>query len=98
MTTSHANIVTFRDHGKLDVRHYYIDMELCVLNLEEFIRRNLKSELGIANYFDPSHNHELKFLSLWSITDQIAAGLEFLHTHGELHRDMKPRNGDLPSQ
>jgi len=28
-----------------------------------------------------------------SITSQIAAGLEFIHSYSEVHRDLKPQNG-----
>jgi serine/threonine protein kinase len=68
-------------------------MELCVLNLEEYVKQNLRSEFGVDNFYNPSYKGELGFLSLWSITDQIAAALEFLHTQRELHRDVKPTNG-----
>jgi len=33
-----VNIVTFLKHGRLDLHQYYIDMELCVLNLEEYMK------------------------------------------------------------
>ena len=35
----------------------------------------------------------LSFLSALGILTQIARGLEFLHQNGEMHRDLKPRNG-----
>jgi len=88
-----VNIVTFLKHGRLDPHQYYIDMELCVLNLEEYMKQNLRSEFGVHHFFNPSYSGELDFLSLWSITDQIATALEFLHAEGEFHRDLKPRNG-----
>jgi serine/threonine protein kinase len=35
----------------------------------------------------------LKLLNIWTIMNHLASGLVFLHSHGHVHRDLKPRNG-----
>ena|ERR1700738_5258745 len=90
----HNNIVTVFSHGPLDDRQYYIDMELCLLNLYEYMHGDIKSSFGVQQYWSPTQTDDtLSCLSLWGITDQIASGLEFIHNQGYLHRDLKPHNG-----
>lgn len=78
----HSNIVSVFRHGDVvDAPFYYIDMELCVWNLE---------------YFMHQENNGLKRLSMqdvWDIMTQIASGVVFIHEQREIHRDLKPRNG-----
>jgi serine/threonine protein kinase len=93
----HENIIAVLEHGRLSEDRYYFDMEICMLNLEDFISGEIKSILGMSKYIDPQFNEgSLRCLSMWMITKQILSGLEFIHSHGELHRDLKPRNGALP--
>ena len=70
-------------------------MELCDGNLEEYI-------LGKSpEKFQFSSNPRLlgtsmfdnTILNVWDVMEQISSGLEFIHSKGEVHRDMKPRNG-----
>jgi hypothetical protein len=69
-------------------------MEICVLNLEGFIRGDFGHVLGLPQYLDPGYaNEELGCLSMWSIMTQITSGLDFMHSCKQLHRDLKPRNG-----
>jgi len=92
----HRNIIAVLSHGWLSDDRYYFDMEMCILNLEDYISGNIKSVLGISKYIDPLFKDKsLQCLSLWGITKQITSGLDFIHSHGELHRDLKPRNGNL---
>lgn len=90
----HRNIILAQNHGRLDDDHHYFDMELCILNLEDYILGDIMSSYGISKYVDPrSAEDNLGCLSLWGIIKQITSGLKFIHSHGELHRDLKPQNG-----
>jgi serine/threonine protein kinase len=85
-------IVTVLRHGWLprNPSYYFIDMEYCGITLESKIPeiwRDLRATEGrpILKNFD------------WvAVTDagvDIAKGLEYIHNHGMVHRDLKPRNG-----
>jgi len=91
----HGNMVPVLKHGWLKDGGYHIDMEFCILNLEEFIAGNVKSALGQKTYFNPqSSKGYLGCLSLWSILQAILCGLNFIHSLHEFHRDLKPRNSN----
>jgi len=94
VANGHENIIKVLNQGWFDDERYYLDMELCLLNLEDYMRGDFKSVVGISKYFDPRPSEDiLDCFSLWGITNQIVRGLEFLHSLGELHRDLKPQNG-----
>ena len=90
----HENIVAVLQHGWLKRSPYYfIDMELCDLNLENFIYA--KSLDGFESEFESEGKtqQEVRLANLWPITTDIVRGLRFIHVNGHVHRDMKPRNG-----
>lgn len=90
----HNNIISIWKHGELNRHHYFFDMELCIMNLDHFVCGDIQSILGWDRFLDPALvNCDLASLTFWGITKQIASGLAFLHSHGELHRDLKPKNG-----
>jgi serine/threonine protein kinase len=97
------NIIDILGHGRFGgpFSFHYIDMELCDINLYDYIynrrvvadmppfRRN--SAAFVLNVASPT----TKILNIWTIMQHIAAGLAFIHLHGQVHRDMKPRNGGI---
>jgi serine/threonine protein kinase len=92
----HRNIVEVLRHGDLEYGRltYYIDMELCDINLRTFIDENWTIELQEKMpYFTIDLPPRLKIAQLWSIMEDIASGVAFLHQLGEVHRDIKPENG-----
>jgi len=95
----HKNIVNIFAHGRLNRGQYYLDMELCIFSLDRFINDNFKNDVGMSKYVNPLQDGEgLGCLTLWNIMRQIVDGLEFIHSIGELHRDLKPQNGTVLQQ
>jgi serine/threonine protein kinase len=93
---THPNIVQVENHGLLWHHPYYsIDMELCDMNLNDFIHPKTAP--------DPSKTHLPCFvkgggtdslLQIWTVMNQIASGVEYIHRQSQIHRDIKPGNGD----
>lgn len=77
--------------------YYYIDMELCEISLEQYIQS--KNPLT----YDLSDNSRLLGLvfkergmwNVWDIMEQISEGMRYIHASEQVHRDLKPRNGEL---
>jgi serine/threonine protein kinase len=100
--SKHRNIVEVLRHGWFESNaDGYIDMELCDLTLDNYIH-NRASLIG--QHFDFS-NHaplvvsddcsaHLDLLNIWTIINDIAQGLEFIHQQHYTHRDIKPPNGN----
>jgi len=90
----HKNIVAVLNHGWLKSSPYYfIDMELCDFNLETFIY-NIDFDRFKSDFETTGKSmEEVRLGNLWTITIDIVRGLHFIHGHGQVHRDLKPRNG-----
>ena len=93
----HRNLVAVQAHGLIHGMPFtYIDMELCDGNLEDYIRGSQSRKFGMA--VNPRllglTMSELNGIgNIWDIVEQMADGLQFIHSCGEVHRDLKPRNG-----
>jgi serine/threonine protein kinase len=73
---------------------YFIDMELCDLNLETYIYGGSVSTIEEnALHFRQLPSSPLKVEQIWGIVTDITSGLAYIHDHGEVHRDLKPANG-----
>jgi len=85
---SHPNVVQVLRHGWLPPKpsHYYIDMELCSGNLADYIVNPSFTRM------DPSCGSEALCSEIVPILEDIARGLEYLHFHNQVHRDLKPQN------
>jgi serine/threonine-protein kinase/endoribonuclease IRE1 len=95
----HANIISFLRTGKLRNTHYYfIDMELCNMNLDQYIYHKTINSLDPSQalpYFITDSPSPVKSHQIWNIMRQIANGVVHLHTLSMAHRDLKPANGTL---
>lgn len=101
----HPHIIKVLSHGWLTrpFNCYIIDMELCDLDLHEYIygeRPDWISSWGESlesgiNLSFLRRNAPLldKLRNTFIIMAQIAKGVESIHQHSIVHRDIKPRNG-----
>jgi serine/threonine protein kinase len=81
------HLVIVHNKGKLpDSPFYFIDMELCEKNLNQYIT-NYHSQPISSRSENFHHNAEI-----WRIMRDVTNGLTFIHSHSEVHRDLKPQN------
>jgi serine/threonine protein kinase len=87
----HRHIIAIMKIGDIP-QNIFIDMELCDLNLDDFIYCR-KDPAVVPTYFVKDQPPPLKSRQIWNIMSQIAQGVEFLHGKRMVHRDLKPVNG-----
>ena len=92
--SSHINIIDIYQHGVLQPPHtfYYIDMDLCDINLEQYIYSLKRGIHGLMDWSLAVEAGEGLFL-ICAIMQQLLSGLKFIHGHNEAHRDLNPQNG-----
>jgi serine/threonine protein kinase len=90
----HENIIRVLRHGLLRPiqAFYFIDMEVCDLNLEEYLKNIKTGVRGLIEWPTAICEGHGPFL-VCAIMQQIIRGLAFIHSNGEAHRDLNPQNG-----
>lgn len=85
-------IEVFR-HGRLrdNSLFYYIDMELCDCNLEEYIQS--KKDVPRLLSWTKAIEHGVSPFFVCDFMRQMISGLKFIHDRDEVHRDFNPQNG-----
>jgi serine/threonine protein kinase len=92
---THTNIVEVLNHGLLsNFPYYFIDMELCDLNLHDYIHRETPTNPSESVPYFIRGVGSATILQIWTVMSQIASGVEYVHRQGHIHRDIKPGNGN----
>jgi serine/threonine protein kinase len=90
----HPNIVQVFQLGKLEADGglYFIDMELCDVSLDRYIRGETSPYLVNWTVVREQAIREAKPTEVLWIANQILDGLIFIHKQKEVHRDISPHN------
>ena len=96
--SSHPNIVEVIEHGELEyMSRYFIDMELCDLNLQCYIYGDWNPVvLQEMPYFTGDLPPKMKAAQIWSMMRDVTNGLIHIHSLDQVHRDIKPQNSKPP--
>jgi serine/threonine protein kinase len=70
-------------------------MNLCDLNLDDYLYSKAGLNISALGLPPPiaAAPESSKPILIWDIMQQIADGVNYIHSLGEVHRDLKPRNG-----
>ncbi|XP_073683858.1 eukaryotic translation initiation factor 2-alpha kinase 1 [Garra rufa] len=69
----------------------YIQMQLCEQSLKDWIQeRNSRTTEGVLTLTDPCESVDSEHA--FKILRKILEGVEYIHSRGIMHRDLKPRN------
>lgn len=84
-----------------EIRYSFIDMEYCPETLEQRIETMSEhafiknSTLGLTT--DSSRIDWDQFSKVFPMVLDIIKGIQYIHSQGLVHRDLKPRNSNLIS-
>jgi len=95
---SHPNMIQYiADGSVVSDSVYFIDMELCDINLRQYIdgALNVTGVHGLPVW----QNDNPDIFLITAILQQLLSGLAFMQKEDKVHRDLDPRNGkprDVP--
>src|SRR5271170_5930502 len=88
---AHSNIVPVLRLGRFPPSYYFLDMELCDLNLETHIKREWTARVQTKMpFFTADMSPRTRMSQVWEIMECITSGVAFIHANEEVHRDLKP--------
>jgi len=91
---THKNIISVFNYGPLSPFLYFIDMELCDLNLDQCIYRTWdESTAKKLPWIKTELPPQTRMGQVWDIMEDITRAVDFIHSEHEIHRDLKPSNG-----
>lgn len=94
---THRNIVMVYGSGPVPRSScYFIDMELCDVDLEAYLEWASSPPNAEQNFpwFTTEVASRAHAVETLSILADITNGLSFIHGEKEIHRDLKPHNGE----
>jgi serine/threonine protein kinase len=95
--SGHAHIVRILEWRRWQLM-FFIDMELCDVNLHSYIQSQYGDE-RVANllhepvFVSPNCSSDVRLHNTCTILDHICRGVVHIHQEGYSHRDLKPANG-----
>ena len=69
-------------------------MELCDLDLATYLDRQWSPVEMERTPIGMDQNRNMRMEQVWKIMMDVTSGLAFIHSHKEVHRDLKPRNSN----
>ena len=92
----HENLIRCFNHSLFKLNHsiYFIDMELCKLNLDKYLNNTITDISGLPSWeFGISNGHA--WFLIFAIVQQIIHAVVFIYDNREVHRDLSPQNSNL---
>jgi len=94
---AHNNIVAVLDIGEIPMTSFFfLDMELCDLSLDAYIYQRWTARIRdkVPAFVRESPLEQVT--EVGQIMTDMTNAVEYIHSHGEIHRDLKPHNSIIP--